>query len=318
MPVRVVVLDDYQDAARRFGPWADLGDKVELSVLTEHISDEDLLVERLEGAEIVVAMRERTPFPRSLFERLADLRLLVTTGRRNAAIDLGAASERGVVVSGTGIPVRPTTELTWGLILALLRHIPQEDANLRAGGWQQTVGSDLAGRTLGVIGLGRQGSGVAQIGLAFDMKVIAWSQNLQPEDAAAIGVAAVTKEELLKAADVVTIHLVLSDRSRGTVGAAELSAMKETAYLINTSRGPLVDTDALVAALNEGAIAGAALDVFDEEPLPAGHPLLSAPNTVLTPHLGYVSEGTYEISYTDVVEDIAAYLEGSPIRVLEP
>ena len=318
MPARVVVLDDYQDVARRFGPWGDLGDRVELSVLTEHVAEEDELVERLGGAEIVVAMRERTPFPRSLFERLDDLKLLVTTGRRNAAIDLVAARDAGVVVSGTGIPVRPTTELTWGLILALLRHIPQEDAAMRAGGWQHTVGTDLAGKTLGVIGLGRQGSGVAKIGLAFEMNVIAWSQNLRPEDAAAIGVTAVDKAELLAKADVVTIHLVLSDRSRGTIGASELAAMKESAYLVNTSRGPLVDTEALIAALEEGSIAGAALDVFDIEPLPADHPLRSTPNTVLTPHLGYVSEGSYEVFYADVVEDIAAYLNGSPIRVIEP
>ena len=318
MPVRVVVLDDYQDVARRFGPWDDLGDRVELLVLTEHVSEEDELVERLRGAEIVVAMRERTPFPRALFERLDDLKLLVTTGRRNAAIDIAAARDTGVVVSGTGIPVRPTTELTWGLILALLRHIPQEDASMRAGGWQHTVGSDLAGKTLGVIGLGRQGSGVAKIGLAFEMNVVAWSQNLKAEDAAAIGVTAVGKDELLAEADVVTLHLVLSDRSRGTIGADELAAMKESAYLVNTSRGPLVDTEALVAALEEGSIAGAAVDVFDEEPLPVDHPLRSAPNTVLTPHLGYVSEGSYEIFYADIVEDIAAYLDGSPIRVIEP
>ena len=318
MPARVVVLDDYQDVARRFGPWGDLGDRVDLAVLTEHVAEENELVERLRGVEIVVAMRERTPFPRSLLERLDDLKLLVTTGRRNAAIDLAAARDRGVVVCGTGIPVRPTTELTWGLILSLLRHITQEDAGMRAGGWQHTVGTDLAGKTLGVIGLGRQGSGVAKIGLAFEMNVIAWSQNLKPEDAASVGVTAVTKEELLASADVVTIHLVLSDRSRGTIGAHELAAMKESAYLVNTSRGPLVDTEALVAALHDGTIAGAALDVFDVEPLPADHPLRSAPNTVLTPHLGYVSEGSYEIFYSEVVEDIAAYLDGSPIRVIEP
>jgi phosphoglycerate dehydrogenase-like enzyme len=318
MPARVVILDDYQDVARRFGPWDRLGDRIELTVLTEHITDTDVLADTLAGAEIVVAMRERTPFPRGLLERLDDLRLLVTTGRRNASIDVAAARDEGIVVSGTGIPARPTTELTWGLILSLVRHIPQEDARLRAGGWQHTVGNDLAGRTLGVIGLGRQGSGVATVGLAFEMNVIAWSQNLQAEDAAAIGVTAVTKDELLATADVVTLHLVLSDRSRGTIGAAELAAMKRSAYLVNTSRGPLVDEQALLAALNDGIIAGAALDVYDEEPLPADHPLRSAPNTVLTPHLGYVSEGTYEIFYGDAVEDIQAYLDGAPIRVIEP
>lgn len=318
MSVRVVVLDDYQDVARRFGPWGDLGDRIELDVLTEHVSDEDELAERLRGAAIVVAMRERTPFRRSLLERLDALKLLVTTGMRNASIDLGAAHDGGVVVCGTRIPVRPTTELTWGLILALLRRIPREDARMRQGGWQHTVGSELAGKTLGVIGLGRQGSGVAKIGLAFEMNVIAWSQNLKAEDAAEIGVTAVSKGELLATADVVSLHLVLSDRSRGTIGPAELTAMKPTAYLINTSRGPLVDEEALVTALNEGTIAGAALDVYDVEPLPPDHPLRSAPNTVLTPHLGYVSEESYRIFYSDVVDDISSFLDGSPVRVLEP
>lgn len=317
MTVRVVVLDDYQDVARRFGPWERLQGRVELDVLTEHV-DADVLVERLAGAEVVVAMRERTPFPAALLNRLDDLRLLVTTGRRNAAIDLQAASAKGIVVSGTDIPVSPTTELTWGLILSLLRRIPAEDAHMRRGGWQHTVGSDLAGKTLGVVGLGRQGSGVAQIGLAFDMNVVAWSQNLTAERARDVGVEAVSKEELLDSADVVTIHLVLSERTRGVIGAAELAAMKQTAYLVNTSRGPLIDQDALLAALNDATIAGAALDVFDEEPLPADHPLRTAPNTVLTPHLGYVSEGSYEIFYRDIVEDIEAYLDGTPVRVMEP
>jgi phosphoglycerate dehydrogenase-like enzyme len=317
MPVSAVVLDDYQDVARTFGPWDTLGDRIDLEVLTEHISDEAELARRLRGAEIVVAMRERTPFPRSLLERLTDLRLLVTTGRRNAAIDIAAAQERGIVVSGTDIPVRSTTEHTWGLILSLLRNIPREDAGMRQGGWQSTVGIDLAGKTLGVIGLGRQGSGVARIGLAFEMDVIAWSQNLKADDAAAIGVRAVSKEELLATADVVTIHLVLSDRSRGTIGVKELATMKPTAYLVNTSRGPLVDESALLAALRDRSIAGAALDVYDEEPLPEDHPLRSAPNTVLTPHLGYVTDGTYQIFFRDIVEDIAAYLDGEPIRVVD-
>jgi len=316
MPTRVVVLDDYQDIARRFGPWDALGDRVELTVLTEHVSDPDELVQLLKGAEVVVAMRERTPFPRSVLDRLSDLRLLVTTGMRNAAIDMAAARDRGIVVSGTAIPVRPTTELTWALILAVTRHIAREDAHMRRGGWQHTVGTDLAGKTLGVIGLGRQGSGVAKIGLAFEMNVIAWSRNLKAEDAAELGVSAVTKDELLGSADVVTLHLVLSDRSRGTIGSADLARMKPTAYLVNTSRGPLVDEGALLSALHEGTIAGAALDVYDVEPLPTDHPLRSAPNTVLTPHLGYASEGTYEVFYRDVVEDIGAYLDGDPIRVL--
>lgn len=316
-PVPVVVLDDYQDVASRFGPWDRLGDRIDLTVLTEHISDPDRLVTALAAAPVVVAMRERTPFPRSILERLPELKLLVTTGRANAAIDLDAAAALGITVSGTGIPAHPTSELTWGLILAVTRNIAAEDANMRTGGWQKTIGPELVGRTLGVIGLGRQGSRVAAIGKAFEMNVLAWSQNLDHEAARAQGVEPVpTKEELLERADVVTLHLRLSDRTRGIIGAAELARMKPTSYLINTSRGPLVDEAALLDALEGGLIAGAGLDVYDVEPLPAEHPLRRAPNTVLTPHLGYVSEGTYEVFFTDIVEDIEAFLAGTPVRVL--
>ena len=317
MGKRTVVLDDYQDVARRFGPWDRLGDAVDLEVWNEHVGDEHELVRRLAGAEIVMAMRERTPFPRSVLERLSDLRLLVSTGRGNASIDVGAARELGIVVCGTDIPVSPTAELTWGLILAVTRNIPAEDASVRSGGWQRSVGPELAGRTLGVIGLGRQGGRVAAFGKAFDMEVLAWSQNLDPDDARAQGVEPVSKEDLLARADVLSIHLRLSDRTRGLIGARELSRMKPTAFLVNTSRGPIVDEAALLIALRKGVIAGAALDVYDEEPLPPEHPLRSMANTVVTPHIGYVSEGTYEIFFEQAVEDIEAYLGGEPIRVYE-
>jgi phosphoglycerate dehydrogenase-like enzyme len=263
-----------------------------------------------------VAMRERTPFPRARLERLPALKLLVTTGRANAAIDMDAARDLGITVAGTGGLTAPTIELTWALILALCRNVVAEDANLRAGGWQHTIGPELSGRTLGIVGLGRLGARMAQIAPAFEMQPIAWSQNLQPEHARAHGVEPVTKAELFARADVVTIHLKLSDRTRGVVGAAELAAMKPSAYLVNTSRGPIVDEDALLEALHGGAIAGAALDVYEIEPLPTDHPLRSAPNTVLTPHLGYVSTGNYATFFRGAVDCIASYLRGEPTGVL--
>jgi phosphoglycerate dehydrogenase-like enzyme len=261
-------------------------------------------------------MRERTVFPAELLDRLPNLRLLVTTGMRNASIDLEAAAARGVTVCGTEAIATPTAELAWGLILALARHIPEEDGNVRKGGWQSTVGAGLAGRTLGVVGLGRLGSAVARIGIAFGMRIVAWSENLTPERASECGVERVSKDELLRTADVVTIHLVLSDRTRGLIGERELGLMKATAFLVNTSRGPIVDEAALVAALEAGVIAGAALDVYDQEPLPDYDALLSAPNTVLTPHLGYVTGENYRTFYEQTVEDIEAFLAGRPVRVL--
>jgi phosphoglycerate dehydrogenase-like enzyme len=281
-----------------------------------HIADDDGLIARLADFDAVVAMRERTPFTRARLERLPRLRLLVTTGMANASIDLDAAREHGVVVCGTGGLPSPTAELTWALILGLTRRVAEEDRAIRAGGWQHTIGPELAGRTLGVIGLGRLGTRVARIAQAFEMNVLAWSQNLDPAHAEAVGVHAVARDELLSRADVVTIHLRLSERTRGLIGAAELSLMRPTAYLVNTSRGPIVDEAALVAALRAGALAGAALDVYDTEPLPAGHPLRSTPNTLLTPHIGYVSTGSYAIYYRDAVEDIAAFLRGERVRSL--
>ena len=318
MAVRVAILDDYQGVALASGPWERLGDAVDVTVFRDHVDDDDALVERLRPFEVVLAMRERTPFGAARLERLPSLRLLVTTGMGNAAIDVAAAARLGITVCGTrGLP-SPTAELTWALILALVRHVPAEDRALRRGGWQHTIGTELAGRTLGVIGLGRLGTRVAAIGRAFEMDVVAWSQNLSADTAANAGVRAVARDELLATADVVTIHLRLSERTRGLIGAAELAAMKPGAYLVNTSRGPIVDEAALLAALREGTIAGAGLDVYDTEPLPPDHPLRSAPSTVLTPHVGYVTTGTYEVFHGDAVEDIAAWLAGEPVRVLAP
>jgi phosphoglycerate dehydrogenase-like enzyme len=314
--MRVAVLDDYQDVARAAGPWAALGADAEVTFFSDHVADDETLGRRLEPFDVVVAMRERTPFTAERFARLPGLRLLVTTGMGNAAIDLDAARAHDVVVSGTGGLPSPTAELTWGLILALMRRIPTEDASVRAGGWQTTIGPELAGRTLGVVGLGRLGTRVARVARAFDMGVVAWSENLDAATAAEAGAELVDKDELFARADVVTIHLRLSDRTRGLVGAGELERLGPAGYLVNTSRGPIVDEAALLAALREGTIAGAALDVYDTEPLPADHPLRTAPNTVLTPHIGYVTTGTYEVFFGDVVEDIAAWAAGEPVRVL--
>jgi phosphoglycerate dehydrogenase-like enzyme len=317
--MKIVVLDDYQRVARTLGPFHSLAD-AEVEVLHEHIADLDQLAAALRGAEIVVAMRERTPFPAATFDRLPDLRLLVTTGMANAAIDMTAAAAHGVTVSGTTMygagQSSNTTELTWALILAVRRHVVTEDRALRDGRWQTTVGTDLAGSTLGVLGLGRLGTQVARIGQAFDMRVIAWSQNLTPEQAAEAGATWVPKDELFATGDVLTIHLKLSERTTGLVGAAELAAMKPSAVLINTSRGPIVDQGALVGALTAGTIAGAGLDVYDVEPLSLDNPLRTAPNTVLLPHLGYVTEAGYRTMYEQVVEDIIAWRAGTPVRVL--
>lgn len=313
---RIAVLDDYQSVAARFADWSGVARSVDVAEFHDHLDDEDALVERLAPFDVVVVMRERTPFPRALLERLPNLRLLVTTGSRNASIDVVAATERGVTVCGTASHASGPVELTWALILAAARHLPQEDASVRRAGWQETVGTDLAGATLGVLGLGRLGERVGRIGQAFGMDVVAWSQHLTDERAAEVGVRRVTKDELFATADVLTVHLVLSDRTRGLVGRDELARMKHSALLVNTSRGPIVDEPALVEALTGGTIGGAALDVFDREPLPQDHPLRAAPRTVLTPHLGYVTEKTYEVFYREAVEDVAAYLAGQPVRVI--
>lgn len=314
---RIAVLDDYQSVAADFCDWSRVPGTVSVVEFHDAVSDEDALAARLEPFDVVVAMRERTEFPRSLLERLPNLRLLVTTGMRNRAIDVAAAGELGITVCGTGAGAAATAELTWGLVLATLRNIPREDSSIRAGGWQQTLGGDLDGARLGVVGLGRLGSRVAAVGQAFGMDVVAWSQNLTDERAAEVGVRRVERDELFATADVVTIHLLLSRRTRGLIGADDLGRMKPTAVLVNTSRGPIVDQQALLDALHGGRIAGAGLDVFEAEPLPRDHPLRSAPRTVLTPHLGYVTRGTYEVFYGEAVEDVAAWVAGEPVRVLE-
>jgi phosphoglycerate dehydrogenase-like enzyme len=315
---RIAVLDDYQSVAADFTDWSTVSEPVEVVEFHDYVGDEDALVARLEPFEVVIAMRERTRLSKEVLERLPNLKLLVTTGMRNKSIDVEAATARGITVCGTGSQATATAELTWALILATLRHIPQEDASVRAGGWQQTIGTDLAGARLGVVGLGRLGSRVATIGQAFGMDVVAWSQNLTDERAAEHGVRRVERDELFATSDVVTIHLLWSRRTRGLIGADDLALMKHTAVLINTSRGPIVQQQPLMEALQNGTIAGAGIDVYDDEPLPRDHPMRSLPRTVLTPHLGYVTRGTYEVFYGEAVEDVAAFLAGSPIRVLAP
>lgn len=298
--------------------WSQLPPEMELTFFHDHLAEEDSLVERLKDFQVVMGMRERTPFPRSVLSQLPELRLLITAGMGNAVFDLEAATELGIVVSGTGGVGEDPTELTWGLIISLMRQIPQEDRATRQGKWGTTVGMGLKGNTLGMLGLGHIGSLVARVGKAFDMNIIAWSQNLTAERAAECGATLVDKDTLFRDSDVVSVHLKLSDRTRGLVGAGELGLMKSTAYLINISRGPIVDETALIDALTTKSIMGAALDTFDIEPLPTNHPLLGLSNTVLTPHIGYVSQAGYRARYGCVVEDIQAFISGESIRVLNP
>jgi phosphoglycerate dehydrogenase-like enzyme len=313
---RVALLDDYQGVALSMADWKSLPAGTEVAVFKDHLSDESDVAKRLADFDIVMALRERTPFSRTLLERLPKLKLLITAGMRNASIDMKAAAERGVVVCGTaGLPY-PTAELAWGLILSLMRRIPAEDRATREGRWQTSLGLGLNGKTLGVLGLGTLGSRAARVGRAFEMDVLAWSQNLTAERATEVGATLVTKDELLARSDIVSIHLVMGERTRGLIGARELGLMKRSAYLINTSRGPIVDEAALIRALGDGTIAGAGLDVFDEEPLPLNHPFRRLPNIVITPHLGYVTAETYRIFYGHAVEDVKAYLDGAPVRVL--
>jgi phosphoglycerate dehydrogenase-like enzyme len=313
---RVAILDDYQDVAHSLADWRSLGPDVSVEALHQRLAGEDALVNRLEDFEVIVAMRERTQFPPSVLERLPKLKLLVTTGMRNVAIDAKAAAELGIVVSGTGMLTPPTAELTWGLILALARHIPEEAQQMRRGGWQTSVGVGLSGKVLGLLGLGKLGSEVARVGRAFQMEVIAWSQNLTAEHANSLGAKRVEKDELFQRADFLTIHLILSKRTRGLVTARELALMKPGGYLINTSRGPIVEERALIDVLRNRKIAGAALDVYEEEPLPDEHALRKLDNVVLTPHLGYVTVENYQQAYGDAVEDIRAFLAGRPIRTI--
>lgn len=318
MQFRCAVLDDFQNVASTCADWSTLSDRVEVVSFAEHFATEDELASALADFDFVVTLRERVPFPDSLLNRLPRLKLLIASGMRNSVIDYAAAKAGGVTVCGTQSSSTPPVELTWALLLGLARGIVQENNALRDGGpWQSTLGADLHGRTLGLLGLGKIGSRVARIGLAFGMEVTAWSQHLTKERADEAGVElASSKEELLTSSDFISVHLALSDRTRGLLGAAELALLKPTAYLINTSRSAIVDQDALLAALHEGRIAGAGVDVFDVEPLPGNHPMRTAPRLLATPHLGYVSRANYARYYGQAVEDIQAYLDGDPVRVL--
>jgi phosphoglycerate dehydrogenase-like enzyme len=313
---RLAILDDYQDAALRLADWKSLGSEVEVQSFTDHVPGVDALAARLASFDGVFLMRERTQFPRELIERLPKLRLILTAGMKNVAIDEAAATERGIRICGSSMLPNPTAELTWGLILALARSIVSEDALLRKGIWQKRYGYNLRGKTLGIVGLGRLGTQVAAVGKTFGMELIAWSQKMTAERAAEAGARMVEKDELFARSDVITIHYVLSKRSRGMIGAADLARMKPTAFLVNTSRGPLIEEAALLDALRGRRIAGAALDVYDHEPLPADHPFLALDNVVLTPHLGYVTEENFREIYSQAAEDLRAFLAGKPIRTV--
>jgi phosphoglycerate dehydrogenase-like enzyme len=306
--MKVAILDDYQNAALRMADWSSVASRAEITVFNDHVADTEVVIERLMPFDVICVMRERTPLSREIIERLPQLKLIASTAGRNASIDMAAAEERGISITGTGYRSTPTIEMTWALILASARHIVLESNSVRHGGWQTSIGRELGGRTLGVLGLGNIGAQVARIGLAFGMKVIAWSQNMTAEIAKAAGATLVAKEELFREADVVTIHLVLSARTRGLVGAAELALMKPTSWLVNTSRGPIVDESALIQALESRAIAGAAIDVFSIEPLPADHPFRRLDNVLATPHIGYVAEDLYRTFYGDTATAVTAWL----------
>lgn len=315
--MRIAILDDYFNGALRLADWSQLGGRAEIKVFTEHLGGAENAAKRLADFEVIVGMRERTPFPATLIRRLPQLKLLITTGMRNLSFDMEAAHSQGVTVCGTGGVGNPTSELAVGMMIALLRDIPGQFGSMRQGGWQTRPGRDLAGKTLGLLGLGRVGGGVAAAGHAFNMKLIAWSQNLTEQRAAECQALRVEKDELFRHSDVLSIHLVLSGRTRGIVGARELSLMKPTAYLVNTSRGEVVEEAALLKTLQEKKIAGAAIDVYGVEPLPAGHAIRKLDNVLLTPHIGYVTAENLARMYQDAVEDIIAFLDGKPVRVLK-
>jgi phosphoglycerate dehydrogenase-like enzyme len=323
--MRLSILDDYQGVALDMADWSPVrGRGIEIAVERFPFADAEDVVRSLADSEIVAAMRERTAFPKAIVDRLPKLKLLITTGMRNASFDMAALRDRGVTVCGTGGPVgapggggnEDTAELAWGLILGAARRIAEDHQFMRLGGWQTHIGHRVAGKTLGLLGLGRLGSGVARVGLAFGMKAIAWSQNLTAEKAAAQGVERVEKDELFRRSDILSVHLVLSDRSRGLVGAREIGLMKPSAILVNTSRGPICDTAAVIEALKGRRLAYAGFDVYDQEPLPINHPLRTAPNVILTPHIGYVTDENYRSSYPQIVENVVAFLDGKPVRVI--
>jgi len=317
MAVRCAILDDYQNVALKLADWSKVKNEIEIKVFHEHLGGADKVIVALQGFQIIVAMRERTGFPKQVIDALPELKLLITTGMRNASIDIEAAKARGVTVCGTGTFGNPTSGIAIGLMLELTRRIGYENARMHSGVlWQSTIGVDPEGMTLGILGLGKLGLRTANIGKAFGMDVIAWSQNLTAEKCREAGVGYVGKEDLFRRSDFLTIHVVLSQRSRGLVGANELGLMKPTAFVINTARGPIIEEAALLAALRDKKIAGAGLDVFDREPLPLDHPLRKMDNVVITPHLGYVSEQNYRRYFADAVEDIRGFLDGKPVRVM--
>ena len=307
--MKVAILDDYQNAALGMADWSSVAGRAEIAVFNDHVADPEALIERLTPFDVICVMRERTPLSREIIERLPQLKLIASTARRNASIDMAAAEERGIRVTGTGYRSTPTVEMTWALILASARHIVRESNSVRRGGWQTSIGRELSGTTLGVLGLGNIGAQVARIGLAFGMKVIAWSQNMTAEIAEAAGATLVAKGELFSEADVVTIHLVLSARTQGLVGAAELALMKPASWLVNTSRGAIVEEGALIPSLETHAIAGAAIDVFSSEPLPVDHPFRRLDNVLATPHIGYVAEDLYRTFYGDTAAAVAVWLD---------
>jgi phosphoglycerate dehydrogenase-like enzyme len=307
--MKIAILDDYQNVALKCADWSGVSSRAQIDVFNDHVTDPELLIERLKPYDVLAVMRERTPLPRSIIERLPVLKMIASNAPRNASIDMAAAAERGITVTHSSYTSAPTVELTWALILAGARHLVSEAAAVRRGEWQHSVGDDMAGKTLGILGLGSIGSRVARVAQAFDMNVISWSQNLTPEKAAAGGAKLVSKQELFRQSDVITIHLVLSERTRNLVGAEELALMKPDARLVNTSRGPIVAEAALIEALASGKIAGAALDVYDIEPLPPDHPFRKLDRLLATPHIGYVSRGLYERFYGDMAANIAAWLQ---------
>ena len=311
--IRIAVLDDYQQVSGAFADWSVLPASAEVIYFSDHINNQEAIIERLLPFDVVCVMRERTPLTREILTRLPKLRLIVSTGFRNASIDIKAAKELEIEVKHTGYVWSGAPELTWALLMAVARNIPQENSNLKSGNWQTTIGTDLSGKTIGIVGLGNIGAKIAAYAKVFDMKIIAWSENLTAEKADAAGATLVSKETLFRESDFISIHLVLSDRSRGIVSADDLRQMKPSAYLINTSRGPLVDEQALIEVLQQKRIAGAAIDVFSEEPLPADHPFRSLDNLLATPHIGYVTEDTYKVFYTDTVKAIQEWIKLLPV-----
>ena len=310
--MKIAILDDYQDAALSTADWSAVERRAEITVFADHLADQGDLVARLEPFDVICVMRERTPLPREVIERLPRLKLIASTGPGNASIDYDAAAECDVVVTDTRYDPTSTVELTWALIMAGSRRLVEECGSVRSGGWQTSVGRELRGQVLGILGLGNIGTEIARLGTTFGMDVVAWSQNLDAATATAAGGKLVSKDDLFRQSDTLTVHLKLSERSRGLVGAEELALMKPTSWLVNTSRGPIVDEAALVAALTDRSIGGAALDVFDTEPLPVDHPLRSLPNALVTPHIGYVAENLYRTFYGDVVASITEWLAAAP------